>query len=387
MSTDRKIEFTGGGWRPVEDSEEVTGTRTIDAHSHIFPRFATGSGPESAELTLKLWQYHVRDFSEFWRKADGKHVKERLLDYPSDDIHKMPDVNFRMGKYGKAEFTIDGVDYYTALFPPGLENLEAVPERMIAEMDAAGVDVAVLQSDHVYGANIAEYYAKAMSRFPNRFIGLAQICEPAADQPVQLERLERAVQELGCKGLFFSVELFAFDGYTDHIDDSKFEPLWGLVQALGIPVWWYLDARRRDRVASFMQYTAEVDRWAERHPDIPSVLTHGLVPATMIHEIGVPQEVMSLLKRPNVFAEILMPAKWPEYPFVEGQEMLRQWRDEVGPEKLMWGSDMPFCGGNWCTYRQAADYIRLHCDFLSRQEKALILGGNAMRMFKLDAER
>ena len=239
----------------------------------------------------------------------------------------------------------------------------------------------------VYGANIAEYYAKAMSRFPNRFIGLAQICEPAADQPVQLERLERAVQELGCKGLYFSVELFAFDGYTDHIDDSKFEPLWGLVQALGIPVWWYLDARRRDRVASFMQYTAEVDRWAERHPDIPSVLTHGLVPATMIHEIGVPQEVMSLLKRPNVFAEILMPAKWPEYPFVEGQEMLRQWRDEVGPEKLMWGSDMPFCGGNWCTYRQAADYIRLHCDFLSRQEKALILGGNAMRMFKLDAER
>lgn len=387
MSTDRKIEFTGGGWRPVEDSEEVTGTRTIDAHSHIFPRFATGSGPESAELTLKLWQYHVRDFSEFWRKADGKHVKERLLDYPSDDIHKMPDVNFRMGKYGKAEFTIDGVDYYTALFPPGLENLEAVPERMIAEMDAAGVDVAVLQSDHVYGANIAEYYAKAMSRFPNRFIGLAQICEPAADQPVQLERLEHAVHELGCKGLYFSVELFAFDGYTDHIDDSKFEPLWGLVQALGIPVWWYLDARRRDRVASFMQYTAEVGRWAERHPDIPSVLTHGLVPATMIHEIGVPQEVMSLLKRPNVFAEILMPAKWPEYPFVEGQEMLRQWRDEVGPEKLMWGSDMPFCGGNWCTYRQAADYIRLHCDFLSRQEKALILGGNAMRMFKLDAER
>lgn len=38
----------------------------------------------------------------------------------------------------------------TALFPPGLENLEAVPERMITEMDAAGVDVAVLHSDHVH---------------------------------------------------------------------------------------------------------------------------------------------------------------------------------------------------------------------------------------------
>jgi predicted TIM-barrel fold metal-dependent hydrolase len=83
-------------------------------------------------------------------------------------------------------------------------------------------------------------------------------------------------------------------------------------------------------------------------------------------------------------AEVLMSARWPEYPYAEGPEMLRKWRDEVGAEKLMWGSDMPFCGGNWCTYRQAADYIRLHCDFLSCQEKDLILGGNAARMFKLD---
>ncbi len=116
------------------------------------------------------------------------------------------------------------------------------------------------------------------------------------------------------------------------------------------------------------------------------MLTHGLVPSTIIHEIGVPHEVMSLLKRPNVHAEVLMPAKWPEYPFAEGQEMLRQWRDEVGVEKLMWGSDMPYCGGSWCTYRQAVDYIRLHCDFLSRQEKDLILGGNVAELLGVKQE-
>ena len=52
----------------------------------------------------------------------------------------------------------------------------------------------------------------------------------------------------------------------------------------------------------------------------------------------------------------------------------------------MWGSDMPYCGGSWCTYRQAVDYIRLHCDFLSREEKALVLDGNAARMFKLEGQ-
>ena len=45
---------------------------------------------------------------------------------------------------------------------------------------------------------------------------------------------------------------------------------------------------------------------------------------------------------------------------------------------------MEWFGGAWCTYRQAADFLRLHCDFLSPQEKALILGGNAARLLKLD---
>ncbi len=382
MSTERQMEFFGGGWRPVASSEEER-SPIIDAHFHIFRRFATGSGPASAKLTLKLWQYHVRDFTDFWRKSDGARVKEPLLDFPSDDIEEMPDVNFHMGKYGQAEFTIAGVDYYMQLYPPNLENLEATPERMIAEMEVAGVDRGVLQSDHVYGANINEYYAEARRRFPGRFIALAQIRETQAQQPAELERLERAVTELGCQGLYFSVELFALQGYADHIDDARFEPLWTLVRKLEIPVFWYIDARQRDRVAGFMGRVAELSRWAQAHADIPSVITHGLVPAAIIHEIGIPDEVVALLKRPNMYAEVLMQAKWPEYPFFEGQEMLKWLCEEVGVGKLMWGSDMPFSGGYWCTYKQAVDYIRLHCAFLSPAEKNLILGGNLARMFRL----
>jgi predicted TIM-barrel fold metal-dependent hydrolase len=63
--------------------------------------------------------------------------------------------------------------------------------------------------------------------------------------------------------------------------------------------------------------------------------------------------------------------------------MIRRLRDEIGVHKLMWGTDMPYCSGSWCTYKQALDYIRLHCEFLSADEKALILGDNAARMFNL----
>ena len=380
MTTERKMEFFGGGWRPVESAQEQK-SPVIDAHSHIFRRFATGSGAASAALTLKLWQYHVRDFTDFWRKQDGARVNEPLLDFPSDDINAMPDVNFRFGRYGQAELTVDGVDYIMQFYPPSLENLEATPERMIAEMEIAGVDRGVLQSDHVYGANINQYYAEALRRYPDRFIALAQIRETDAHQADELAQLEQAVTELGCKGLYFSVELFALRGYVDRIDDAKFEPLWQLVRRLGIPVFWYIDARKRDRVAGFMERVAELSRWAQGHPDIPSVITHGLVPSAIIHEIGIPAEVVTLLKRPNMSAEILMQAKWPEYPFAAGQEMLNWLCDQVGVEKLMWGSDMPYSGGYWCTYKQSVDYIRLHCDFLSTAEKNLILGGNSARMF------
>ena len=117
MTTERKMEFFGGGWRPVESAQEEK-SLVIDAHFHIFRRFATGSGAASAALTLKLWQYHVRDFTDFWRKRDGARVNEPLLDFPSDDINAMPDVNFRMGRYGQAELTVDGVDYIMQFYPP-----------------------------------------------------------------------------------------------------------------------------------------------------------------------------------------------------------------------------------------------------------------------------
>ena len=382
MSNDEQMEFFGGGWRVVQPTPEGERSKIIDVHYHIFHRFGAAFGEESARRSLMFWQNHLRDFTTFWRKEDGVPVKERLLDFPSDDIYEMPDVNFRMGKYGQAEFTIDGVDYIAQFYPPNLENLEATPERMIAEMNVAGVDMGVLQSDHVYG-DVNAYYGQAMDEYPGRFIGLAQVREWEADQTAEARRLEQAVMEHGNKGLYFSVEPFALNGYVDHIDDEKFEPLWETVQKLEIPVFWYLDARTQDRVAGFIERVAELDRWSAAHSDIPAVMTHGLVPAAIIHEIGIPDEVLAVLKRPNMYAEVLMPAKWPEYPYSQGQTMLKWICEEVGVEKLMWGSDMPFAGGFWSTYKQALDFIQLHCDFLSQEEKDLILGGNAVRMFNL----
>ncbi len=75
---------------------------------------------------------------------------------------------------------------------------------------------------------------------------------------------------------------------------------------------------------------------------------------------------MALLKQPNMYFEILFLAFWREYPF-------------LGAQQMMWGTDQYVVQG-WCTHKQALNYVR-NSELPSEEEKALILGGNAARMF------
>ena len=379
VSNNDNWEYFGGGWRR---SRPKTSRVVIDTHAHLFPRLGKSKGWDH-NIHTKLSQNHMRDFNTFWRKKDNVRVDGLLLDYPSDDIEQMPNLNFRITDHGRAEFVKDGIEYYMQIYPPGLSSMEVSPERMLGEMDIAGVDVCVLQSDHVYG-ELNEFYGNVSRKYPNKFAPLAQIKEWNADQKDELQHLEKAVCEEGCIGLSFSVEGFALNGYKDQIDDRKFDSLWNLVEELDIPIWWYLDARKRDRASAFMERLEELGRWTETHPDIPNLLTHGLVPATLIHNMGIPDALTNLLKKPHTYAEFQNPAKWPEYPYPEGQDLIKRMCEEVGVESFTWGSDMPFSAGYWCTYKQSVDHIDIHCDFLSEKERNLILGGNAARILNID---
>ena len=359
-------------------------TPVIDAHYHIFPRLGSQPRGIPPALRLKFWQYHSREWVDFWRTDTGEHVTDPLLEFGSPSIADMPDVGFRLTDHGQAEITVGGVSL------PACRSIRRAspttrrrPERMVGEMDLAGVDVGVLQSDHVYG-DLNEYYAEASARYPDRFVALAQIWEPAADDPGRLARLRSGFDELGMRGLYFSVEPLSVMQVDRSLNDPTFDTLWRLVEERGLPVFWFLDDRALDRVGLFMRRVAELDEWTRRHPDVPCVITHGLVPAAIIHRIRVPEELLRVLDRPQVHAELLMPAKWPDYPYPEGQKLLRELRDRAGAESLLWGSDSPYGMSQWCTYRQSLDFIRVHCDFLSADEKAAILGGNAARMFGLE---
>ena len=189
------------------------------------------------------------------------------------------------------------------------------------------------------------------------------------------------------KGLYFGVEALAFTGFVDHLDDAKFEPLWGLVRRLRIPVFWYLYTSQIDRLESYMEQVSRLDRWSRSHPDITCVYTHGLETVVLrerAERFDVPPALLHCLKNPNMHLEVMLHLMAPdtEYPFPWAQEMLKFLYDELGPRKLLWGSDIPAAERN-VTYRQSMDYVMLHAEFMSENDKALFFGGNVARLFGL----
>eukprot|EP01050_Picozoa_sp_SAG11_P012389 SAG11_NODE_1373_length_5095_cov_3.854484_2_plen_215_part_00 len=214
-------------------------------------------------------------------------------------------------------------------------------------MNLAGVDAGVLQSDHVYG-ELDEYFGHTMGRFPDRFFGLAQCWEPEAGCAWSLAHVEHSVTVCGNCGLYFSVEPFSLLEIDRSLNDPRIEPLWQLIEKLAVPIFWFLDDRTCNAIEMYNRRVAELDEWCRRHPTIKSVITHGLVPAAIIAEVGIPSAVFGLLKdHDNLFAELLFPAKERAFPYPEGQRTLRQLRDHVGAHKLLWGSDSPYGWTAW----------------------------------------
>ena len=313
-------------------------------------------------------------------------VREDTL---SDGVHAgyegLLDDKFRVCRNGRLEWTKDGEAYHMHWMPPSLQDMAAPPELMVAQLDFLGVDRGILHNAHVYGL-FNDYFAECVRKFPDRLAASAQIHEARADQESEIQELRRAVKELGLIALHFQTEGFFVDDYRDFLDDEKFTPFWEEVRALGIPVLWNIRPCAEPRPASYRDQIRRLGVWARRWPEIPSIFTHGVNVPLLADTRGVvtiPDVLWDVLSLDNVFLELLLPVmqggRW-DYPFPEGQEIVRQCYQKLGAGKMHWGSDMP-CTERICTYRQSLDYLRRYCTFMSDADMDLVLGGNLKRLF------
>ncbi len=106
-------------------------------------------------------------------------------------------------------------------------------ETFLLELDVSGLQRAVLlpiDTGRTRGIPIYtnEQIAELVAMAPDRFVGFASVDPLAPDAP---DRLERAVSDLGLRGLKLSPPSQEF-----YPDDERVYPLYERAQALGIPV-------------------------------------------------------------------------------------------------------------------------------------------------------
>lgn len=363
----------------------------IDGHAYTFPPLDAQAGYSSLAEKMRAVQRELGGHHQpVWRVKDRARAENSvLIDPETGEFHKVI-----WGRdNGRLVWTHDGETYTKQYLPPMLHNLEMPPEVLIAEMDYAGVDMAILHSSpHLGQTN--ELHRQATVQFPDRLRRLVSL--PGAEIPKDVEaavqEVERQVAAGGVCGYQFPSRYYWDGGYSESWEDGPMRPFWEAVSGLGLPVYFTLQARRSARSNlsnrdSYLEEHRTLGRWIERYPDTKVVITHGLQWLTFLEgdRIELPEEVWEVFESPNCHMQLLFPIQlggiW-EYPFKNAEPTVKECVERIGSNRLIFGSDMPMVG-RFCTYRQAIDQYRVHCDFLSGEDRKNILGGTVARLLGL----
>ncbi len=358
----------------------------IDCHVHVFQHWAGACGHVSREIHWKYIQKNVtRPAATVRRAGDGAPADATALFRAGDNTWDglRNDILFRVGPYGRLEYTLDGEDYYIQYMPVGMAEMRAPPELQLAQMSYVGVDHCVLQTGMSYGL-MNEYNAFCQRQYPDKFTGLFQVDEPMADAPCWMRELDRARRHLGLFGIYYQLDTFSRYGFRWAFDDSRFDPFWESLAALRIPVFFEASSVPDYDEASYIANMVRLDGLLTRFPSMRWLLVMG-PPVQFFAKHGrwqFPDQVAKTYGRENLQIEIMFPITWGgvwDYPYAEAQALIKDLRDRFGAAKLIWGSDMPNVE-RFCTYRQCLDYVRKYCDFLTANEKDLILGKNVAEL-------
>jgi uncharacterized protein len=178
----------------------------------------------------------------------------------------------------------------------------------IAEMDEAGVDVAVVmghQTDPRWGFVDNADVARLAADHPTRLIPFAGV-DPG--HPDAMQEVERALGELECRGLSLT------PGWSDppiDVDDRRLDPIYAACHDAGVPVvltmshYLGADLHASDPV--------RVQRLAERWDDLTIIVGHGAYP-------WVVQACAIAMRYPNVY---LLPDTYLHGPGVPGASAYR----------------------------------------------------------------
>jgi predicted TIM-barrel fold metal-dependent hydrolase len=163
-------------------------------------------------------------------------------------------------------------------------------------------------------------------------------------------------------------------GAPDGLRDGTFDPLFAATEKLDVAIQIF---------APFQ--VPEIHDMARRFPGVRILLDHlGVTRGFGRETFRQWPQLCKLGEEPNVWIKVsYFPDTvytFEDYPYPTAQRYFRELYQHVGSSKLVWASNYPPVK-RACSYREALDFVRVHCDFLSLSDKDAILGGNFLAHF------
>jgi predicted TIM-barrel fold metal-dependent hydrolase len=256
--------------------------------------------------------------------------------------------------------------------------------KTIARMDEAGCDISVmmpmdrglLTNDEgvvpIIEKNQGCYELTQMH--PGR---LYSFCGVDPRRPNASEILRRGLREWGMKGL----KLYPTTGF--YPDDEIVYPLYRICVENDVPVLLH-QGHSGGRLKSKYGHPMYVDTVAADFPELRLILGHGGRIETWGHEA-----LSVAIYKTNVHIEISLWQHW-----LSPDELAKKFvwiRDRIGIDRLLFGSDMTNVEVS-ITLKEWVDTVAMLPEWakqlgyrLSQDEIDMVLGGNAMRVYKLPA--
>lgn len=368
----------------------------IDAHTYCFQPGNSPAGFARVEDRL-MWiqSEHGAHHQPAWRIRDRKLATSTGLGPVNASAWSaLPDVNFRIdSEAGRVVWTIDGEDYTKQFYPPNLRNLEFTPHSLIAEMDYAGVDMALLHTNPMLGRDCA-YLSACVQAYPDRFRSMAPVDEwrIVHEPDAVIEEISTAITFHKLHAVKFNATL-AYLGSSHTWDDGPYRSFWKAVASLNVPVFFTLGAGpelgyRPDQKQGYLDELGVLMRWMNRYPNIVCSITHGFPWRVFFDGTSttLPNDIWTPFQNPNLSLEVCFPVRLGDlidYPYQEIWPTFADLIQHLGADRLLWGTDMPF-QNRFCTYRQSRDWIEKYDHGLSKEEQAMIMGGTANRILGLE---
>jgi len=280
--------------------------------------------------------------------------------------------------YGKVQI---GSESPFQAFAPCCKKVSSPPETLLAHMDWAGVDHAILLQNNFYG-NQNAFVAAAVRRWPDRFTGAMYLDPWSTHAPTVFRRWQEwlPIVKLATDDRF---GLFALHENASLADDCC-GWLWPRMEQSRMTLTLDLGA-----IGSRSYETDVVASIADRHPKLKIVICHLAQPT--VRDEKPPRlrrlwrDQIALAKRPNVWLDLsALPHKVGDEPFPWpcSGGWIREVVEGVGAKKLLWGTDYPalLTAG---TYRQLLDQVSIHVSNISSRHLKAILGENARTAYSL----